>query len=252
VDKRLLAEYADRTRVTWLLRDRVSRMRVIQACVTALRARTYLEIGVAAGDCFRAIRVPFKVGVDPADPRGVLASSIAPPAAQFHKVSSDEFFRERAAAVLPGGADVVFIDGLHTFAQSHRDCLNALDHLTPHGVILLHDCLPANEQEAVPADGYDEAARINGPAWNGQWTGDVWKTIVALRQERADLRVNVLRCDKGIGVVRRGVGATATVAGRPLADLSYADVRADPSRLLGLHRPVYLTRVLWELRRARP
>jgi hypothetical protein len=252
VDKRLLAEWADRTKVTWLLYDRMSRMRVIQACVTALHARTYLEIGVAAGVCFRAIQVPVKVGVDPADPQGPLASSIAPPAVQFHQVSSDEFFRERAAAVLPGGADVIFIDGLHTFTQSYRDCLYALDHLAPHGVILLHDCLPASEQEAVPADSYDEAARINGPSWDGQWTGDVWKTVVALRRERADLRVNVLGCDKGIGVVRRGPSATAPLTGSPLADLSYADVRADADRLLGLRRPVYLARVLWELRYRRP
>ena len=49
--------------------------------------------------------------------------------------------------------------------------------------------------------GLDEAAHT--PGFVGEWNGDVLRAIVRLRT-RADLRVVVLDCDQGVGIVRRG------------------------------------------------
>ena len=42
-----------------------------------------------------------------------------------------------------------------------------------------------------------------GVAWNGNWVGDVWKAILKLRAQHADLETCVLNCDYGIGLVYR-------------------------------------------------
>ena len=56
-----------------------------------------------------------------------------------------------------------------------------------------------------PAASYtDFLAQQTGPLVIGVWSGDVWKAIVYLRSTRPDLRVAVLKCDLGVGIVRKG------------------------------------------------
>jgi hypothetical protein len=73
------------------------------------------------------------------------------------------------------------------------------------------------------------------------WSGDVWKTIVHLRSTRHDLRIAVLRCDRGVGVVRKGFPESRlSYSAAQIEALDYADLAADRERLLNLKPPVYL------------
>lgn len=241
----IIADALYRTGLAWFLRNRVTRIEVVRHCIRTLRARTYLEIGVSEGDTFCSVTAPIKIGVDPIAPSDAVKRELSKPGVSYYAETSDDFFRSLAPRVLPDGVDVVFIDGLHTFGQAYSDCCNALRFLAPSGVILLHDCLPANEAEARVADSYQAAASLSAPTWDGQWTGDVWKAIVALRANHAQLETHVLTCDKGMGVVRKGKNRCRLAApSMDLATMAYADLMSDADRLLGLRLPAYLPWVL--------
>ena len=236
-----------RTPLRWHVRNKISRMDLIQHAVDRLHAVRYLEIGVADGTCFCAVRVAEKIGVDPVPPQPAVVRALAKPGVSYHAMTSDEFFAHSAPAALAGGVDVVFIDGLHTDDQAYRDCVNALRYLSPGGVILLHDNLPTSAAEACPAPSFEEAWRRNGPDWSGLWTGDGWKAMVRVRALHPDARACVLDSDHGVGVVWVAPGGRQVALSSAAIDaLTYDDLVADPRRLLGLRAPAYLDEVLDE------
>lgn len=222
----------------------MTRTEVLQRIIDRTRARTYLEIGVHAGVSFMPIRIRRKIAVDPwfAITRESrvkwLLLNPANMAARYHQVTSDGYFAGR----LPGAdLDVVFIDGLHTFEQSLKDVLNSLQGLSPKGAIVMHDCSPPHAAAAHPAPSYHAAAELKLSGWDDRWTGDVWKTICYLRSQRTDLRVFVLDCDLGVGVVTRGTPESALeMSEDQLLGLTYADLERDRVRLLNLKDEGYL------------
>ena len=196
-----LSEIVRKSPLRWHFTNKVTRMEVIQRSIDTLRARRYLEIGVKDGTCFCSLTAPEKIEVDPIAPQPAVALEMQKPGVKYFALTSDEFFTKVAPQVLARGVDVVFIDGLHTFQQAYRDCINSLQYLNPGGLIILHDCLPNSEASAMPAKSYEQAWKINGPNWDGFWMGDVWKAIIVLRTLHADLRACVLNCDFGMGLV---------------------------------------------------
>ena len=91
-----------------------------------------------------------------------------------YRGTSDEFFKQNK-----NNFDCIFIDGLHTYKQVKNDILNSIKFLNEDGVILVHDCLPANfYQQAVPR-------------CKMLWTGDVWKSIVELKPKIISMHVFV-------------------------------------------------------------
>ena len=203
------------------------RVEIVQSELDRFARPQYLEIGVNVGVLFLHVRAAEKVAVDPVARIPRWKWWLHPNTAlrgRFVRATSDEFF----AGLDPEARfDVVFVDGLHTHAQSLRDVENALRHLAPEGVVLLHDCNPA---DAIGGGPNPEATGEAG------WNGEVWKTIVHLRATRPDLDIQVLDTDFGVGVIRRGNSRTLQLA-RPAAELTYEDLAADRERLLGL-RPV--------------
>ena len=153
----------------------LSRTEIAQRLINRYDYQSYLEIGVDKGRTFKSIRCPLKHGVDP---RGHPAT---------YSMTSDEFF-----STLDRDYDVIFIDGLHEAEQVKRDIANALKHLTPGGVIVMHDCSPRSEKEQQVPRGKQKI-----------WTGDVWKAFVHYRR-RPDLEMYVVDTNNGIGVIRRG------------------------------------------------
>ena len=246
--KSLLSKLARTDPFRWYLPNKLMRWQLVQHAIDTLAARTYLEIGVDEGESFCAIEVPMKIGVDPVSAKPAVARALTEPGTSYFQVTSDEFFEKHAAAALPDGVDVVFVDGLHTYGQTDRDITNALRHLRPGGVILVHDCLPASAEEACPAPTYEEARRMNGPSWNGLWTGDGWKAIVAARAGLSgNARACVLNCDHGVGLVWREGGAPPerlSLTREDIAKLDYASLMASTQILLGLCRPSRLRSVL--------
>ena len=189
------------------------------------RPELYVEIGVNEGHSLAFVQPGTRiVGVDP-DPK------VAEPPADCTIVAqtSDDFFADPVA--LEGQAiDLAFADGLHWWEQTLRDVANLERHSSPDGVILIHDCNPIDEVTA---------ARERTTA---VWSGDVWKTVVALRRHRPDLSVTTADVKPtGLAIVT-GLDPTNSILfdryDEIVADidrLGWADVEAaDRSELLGL------------------
>ena len=213
----------------------LSRQGILQRAIDRLNARRYLEIGVDDGSLFRAIDVHERIGVDPIPAAENVVSACRKRGTAYFELPSDEFFAKEAPRTLANGVDVVFVDGLHTFDQAYRDCIHALEYLSAGGLLLVHDCLPTSEAEAVAADNYAAASALNVPGWSGDWTGDVWKTIVRLRAEHHDLETVVFDCEHGMAAVRRAPNTSGlTLSNQAVRALTYADLCASPQSLLGL------------------
>ena len=135
----------------------------------------------------------------------------------------------------------MLVDGLHTAEQSYRDVINSLVWLSDSGTIVLHDCNPASEVAALPT----MAMAWRRPDFTGEWNGDVWKTIVRLRATRPDLRVCVLDCDQGVGLVRYGDGDPPLAIDEDEIDaLGYDDLASDRKHWLNLKPPSYIAEFL--------
>ena len=132
----------------------------------------YLEIGTCDDLVFNDIplNIENKIGVDP-EKGGTL------------RMTSDEFFSENKQKF-----DVIFIDGLHEYAQCKKDLLNSIKYLNHNGVILMHDCLPRNSfEEAVPRK-------------QSVWNGDVWKVIAEVNNSLG-LDYVIANIDRGVGII---------------------------------------------------
>ena len=223
----------------------VNRIRAVQKALTMRSNPVYLEIGVSRGQAFQRISADVKFAVDPAfrltertrelaDARGRVV--------RYFETTSDAFFENEKSLLAQHPVDVALIDGLHTYEQVVRDVENTVRHLTDDGVIFLHDCNPPFELAGRRADSWDEfMAQQSGPLKIGIWNGDVWKAIVELRSTRPDLLVGVLKCDQGVGFVRKGSPeSTLPYSPEQVAGLTYADLKADRTRLLNLKPPRYL------------
>jgi len=152
---------------------RHNRISLVNRLVADNPAGDYLEIGCASNLLFDAVMAARKVGVDPRS-------------GGTHRQTSDDFFRDHPDERF----DVVFIDGLHHYAQIHRDVVNALKATRVGGWIGLHDMLPRDWiEEHVP--------QIS----TSRWTGDGWKVAFELIAS-PDVDFRLLAIDHGVGVVR--------------------------------------------------
>jgi hypothetical protein len=233
----------------------MNRLDIVQTVIDYRQARTYVEIGVKKGKVFLHIKARKKLAVDP-----VLKISLKRKVRaclsytfnffnEYYNMTSDDFFKQHSERLLQlGGPDVVFIDGLHTYIQTWKDVLNSLKHLSSRGVILMHDCSPASADQAAPAESREHAAVMNAAPRADGWSGDVWKTIVRLRSERADLRVGVVDCDHGVGIIFRGAPeGQLHFTEQEIDRLGYNDLEKDRRRLLNLKNPHQLRTILGAL-----
>lgn len=235
-----------------MLADALPGMNRIRAVQRALEGRTnpvYLEIGVSRGQAFQKISADVKIAVDPAFRLSERTRELADAKARathYFETTSDAFFENESAFLENHPIDVALIDGLHTYEQVIRDVEYTVQHLRDDGVIFLHDCNPAFELAGRRAESWDDfIAQQKGPLVVGIWNGDVWKAIVHLRSTRSDLLVGVLKCDQGVGFVRKGAPQTTLpYSPEQVAALTYADLKADRKRLLNLKPPRYVDEFL--------
>lgn len=221
---------------------------VIQRIIDKKMSHTYLEIGVADGASFFPIKARQKIAVDP---NFTFSKKIKIKwslknfhniAARYYESTSDSFF---ANARLSYPLDVVFIDGLHTYRQSLKDVNNSLSNLNEDGVIVMHDCNPPHAAAAYPADSHHLPASLNLPGWTGEWCGDVWKTICHLRSQRRDLKIFVLDCDYGLGIITKGeTDNCLNLTKDDLDKMTYDDLAADRTNLLNLKDRSFLIEFL--------
>jgi len=209
----------------------VNRLQCLQYVADRYGSRVYLEIGVRAGGTFLRVRVPRKIGVDPAG-LGLRArlASVAEYSANFRlrffTVTSDEFFERHAASTFSRRRiDLAFIDGKHTYEQALRDITNVLAWLSPRGVVVVHDANPATEAQAWPAESPEEAARIWADEARDGWCGDVWKAIVHLRGARPDVGLLTVADDFGLAVLNPRLRTPPVgVDVQDLTSLSFVDL----------------------------
>ena len=147
-----------------------SRYEIIQETIKRKNYKSYLEIGCDQDELFSKIIIEKKVGVDP-----VSGGTVRDTSDNFFKKNNEKF-------------DIIFIDGLHEYAQVKKDINNSLFFLNDDGVIFLHDCMPMRFIcQAVP-----RAKAV--------WNGDVWKNIVEART-KPEIDTYVVHADNGIGMI---------------------------------------------------
>lgn len=192
----------------------------------------YVEIGVNKGDSLGFAQPGTRVvGVDPKPEVDEIPNSCT-----IVAQTSDDFFAN-PKALRGEPIDLGFADGLHWWEQTLRDVANLERHASPDGVILIHDCNPRDEITA---------ARERTTVF---WSGDVWKTVVALRRYRPDL--SVITADvppTGLAIVT-GLDPTSDVLFdryneivAEIDQLTWADMEAaDRSEFIGLVGPDWTT-----------
>ena len=184
----------------------MNRIEIINGLIKKNNYKNYLELGVQAGHCFRAIECENKTGVDP--DKGS--------AATIHKLS-DEFFNDNKEKF-----DIIFIDGLHHAEQVEKDILNSLACLSEGGTIVMHDCLPTSKRmQEIPLQEQNE------------WTGDTWRAYLTYRRIMPELSMCVVDCDWGCGIITKGSQEPLLLAYNP----TYEDFQANKKYWMNIITP---------------
>ncbi|MFP4845634.1 class I SAM-dependent methyltransferase [Winogradskyella sp. PE311] len=186
----------------------MTRVQLIQKIIDSKNFERYLEIGTYKGESFFPVVCNKKVAIDPQF-NIPLKRKLKWIYKDYHNIfntyielTSDDFFKLKANFVKRYKPQIVFVDGLHTFKASLLDVLNSLEYLSENGVIVMHDCLPPNKAASTFANSFKEAIDMKLEGWTGEWTGDVWKTVVYLKEKYDDnINLCVLDTDYGLGYI---------------------------------------------------
>ncbi len=213
------------------------RIKVLRYIINKIKAKHYLEIGLRQGFCFIRVDAPIKTGVDPDlslfKKKKLLRLKFKKN--KFYEMTSDNFFLKTPRRLRKYGLDVVFIDGLHTHEQTLKDVLNCLKFLNKDGIIVLHDSNPLNEMVAYPANSRAQVMQMNLPDFEGEWSGDVWKTIPYLRSTRNDLNIFVVDCDYGLAIIKKDKPeVTLDYSLETLKKMDYSYLERNREKLLNL------------------
>lgn len=155
----------------------MKRFDIINHLATKRNIENYLEIGVLKGENIRRIKIKNKDGVDPGL-EGHLAKEVN------FKMTSNDFFKQNSKKY-----DMVFIDGLHHSEQVDLDISNSIEHTVENGIIVLHDCSPAN------------LAMTIRPRKQVLWTGDVYKSVLKFQKNNENHTYFTVNTDHGVGVI---------------------------------------------------
>jgi hypothetical protein len=154
-----------------------------------LRPRVYVEIGVDWGESLRLARRPtIAVGIDP-ELRTERCRFDA--LTYLFSMTSAAFFRAHSS--FAAGFGLAFVDGLHLFEAALEDFLALERHAGPETVIALHDTIPLDAETSARSRTTDF------------YTGDVWRMLPWLAENRPDLEVATVRtAPSGLTLIRRG------------------------------------------------
>jgi hypothetical protein len=155
---------------TEALAGQTSYLDTLAALHEVLAPSLYFEVGVRLGRSLSLCKSE-AIGVDP---NFAVSFPLSAPTRIF-KMTSDDFFRDRAADVIKDPIDLAFIDGQHWFEFALRDFINIEKYSTAFSVIVFDDIFPNHPLQA-------ERERQTS-----YWTGDVWKIVDCLRRYRSDL-----------------------------------------------------------------
>lgn len=195
----------------------------------------YLEIGVCDPDeCFNYVAATDKSGVDP----GML---FATNNVEFPMTSNEFFFKlERGETRFAPDHrwDVVFIDGLHTANQVFIDAKFALNHLSPNGFVVLHDCNPPDW--IMANDDLDWFYNEGGKNVQGALNGSCWKAVYYLRTI-LDKRIVTVDTDHGVSIIANGMSGEKILHTNPFYE--FRELKKDRKTYLGLISPDEFTQI---------
>jgi hypothetical protein len=157
----------------------MTRTEIINELIQKYGYQNYLEIGV---------NTPSQPGYNWVGVKSKIKHGVDPNVDTTYRMTSDDFFDNHVSEKY----DIVFVDGLHIFEQAYRDIINSLKWLSPNGTIVVHDCNPIEEITQRRERASDA------------WHGDVWKAIIKLRMEEAELTISTVDTDEGCAIIRRG------------------------------------------------
>jgi SAM-dependent methyltransferase len=183
----------------------------INTCIEKKNFQSYLEIGSKEKETFDRIVCDKKVSIDPNFD------------ADYH-MTSDEYFKQNGSEKY----DIVFVDGCHDAEQVYRDINNSLRSITPDGMVLVHDCNPAQE--------YLQSRLGHEVLENDNWCGDGWKAFAKIRMTRDDLTAYVINSDYGIGVIHKG-GQTIYPENIEMSKMTWSYLKENRKELLRLREP---------------
>ncbi len=138
----------------------------------------YLEIGVREGNSISLARGS-AIGIDP----NMRIAGPKPTSADLYHETSDEFFERDAGEAIGRPLDLAFIDGLHLFEYALRDFVNVERRASRCGLIVVDDIFPCHP---VQGSRFRRTRR---------WTGDVWRLLICLSEQRPDLVLLPLDCN---------------------------------------------------------
>ncbi|MCD4535999.1 class I SAM-dependent methyltransferase [Nocardioides sp. cx-169] len=201
----------------------VPRSKVVQRLLSLFDEPSYLEVGVSRGVTFHAVKARRKVAVDPVfDFDWQTEQEKRRDTTTYHQVTSDEYF----GSVIGEGErfDVIFLDGLHTFEQTLRDLLNALDHLSEGGIIVIDDVRPSSYHASLP----DHLQSVRVRQWvkgdNKDWMGDVYRLLWFIDTFCQQLTYRTVSNNHGVAVVwRQRRSSVVERSVRTTAELSFED-----------------------------
>lgn len=120
---------------------------LIPLLVEGVGAQCYLELGVGNNETISKVKCLVRVGVD----------RIVRPLARvvLYSMTTTEFIHKHAARHAP--YDFVFIDADHSARAVERDFCGIWPHVSPEGLVLLHDTNPEAQADTAPG--------LCGDAW---------------------------------------------------------------------------------------
>lgn len=191
-----------------------NRTYIINYLIKKYNLKNYLEIGVRNGKNFNNIIIKNKIGVDP-EPIDKIKDY-----KNIKVMTSDNYFISNNIKF-----DIIFIDGLHLEEQVDKDIINSLKVLNDNGYIIMHDCNPPTKFHQ----------RTNYELKNGEtpfWNGTVWRSYVKLRMNNNNLKMRVVNCDWGVGIIQKGNQKCIKTK-----DLKYNLLNEDRENILNLISP---------------
>lgn len=146
----------------------------------------YLEVGLAAGKTFQAVRAIHRLGIDPTPS---FDTANLPVGVQVFSGTSDAFFEWLASSAT---FNVAYIDGLHTLEQTYRDLLSVLAHLVEDGSILMDDVVPRDDISAIESQSLSLDTRRYEGLSGTPWHGDVFRIVSLLCDHHPELEYRTI------------------------------------------------------------
>jgi hypothetical protein len=208
----------------------VARHQVVQTYLDLWDQPRYLEVGVYQGETFHAVKAAHKVAVDP---RFRIKDSEREATSEYHEVTSDKYFDDLDVHAAP--FDVIYLDGLHTFEQTLRDLMNAVDFLQPDGVVVIDDVRPNSYSSSLPDINETYAVRRAVHDRDLNWMGDVFRLVYFVQSFLPRFNYATVEDNHGQLVMWRGKRDPALFVPRQVEEIARLEFRHLVNQLAALN-----------------